>query len=189
MSGPSKIMLIRHGEKPAEPPPPYGITLQGEHDNESLTAHGWQRAGALVSFFAPSNGQFQNPHIATPRTIYAVRVGPDSESWRHQQTVTPLLEKLHGRAAANFDYLKHQTDLLVASVLASEGVVLVCWDHNHLPVIARQIPSSPNSTTLPPDEWDESRFDLVWVFDLDPIAGGYLFKAVPQLVLAGDAPA
>ncbi len=38
-----------------------------------------------------------------------------------------------------------------------------------------------------PQQWRDDRFDLVWVFDLDP-SGRYRFSQVPQLLLAGDRP-
>jgi len=53
MSGPlrraTKIMVIRHAEKPTSHPPPYGITLEGVREKESMTVRGWQRAGALAA--------------------------------------------------------------------------------------------------------------------------------------------
>ena len=46
-----KIMLVRHAEKPGEPPPPHGVDPAGEKDKDSLIVRGWQRAGALACLF------------------------------------------------------------------------------------------------------------------------------------------
>jgi hypothetical protein len=47
---PNKIMLIRHAEKPIAGRVE-GFRARGEKDDASLTARGWQRAGALTRFF------------------------------------------------------------------------------------------------------------------------------------------
>lgn len=182
-----KIMVIRHAEKPPSPPPPHGINADGDHDAESLIVRGWQRAGALVAFFAPANGSIQNPNIAPPQFIYASKVGEDSESERPEETVAPLVEKLTS-VTVNFDFLKGQEPQVTASALTCAGTVLICWEHHNIPVIASKIPISPNNTTPVPSLWPDDRFDLVWVFDLDSNASGYLFDLVPQLLLAGDRP-
>lgn len=181
-------MLIRHGEKPANKPPPHGVTVHGTKDREGLTTRGWQRAGALVSYFAPFDGMFRNPHIATPQTIYAAEVGPHSECLRHQQTVTPLLEHLGERAKSNFYFPKEYAHQVMASVLDNEGIVLICWEHDEFPKMVSRIPISPNNTMPIPAEWDHKRFDLVWIFDFDAETNAYTFTVAPQLLLAGDAP-
>lgn len=188
-AAPTKIILIRHGEKPGEPPPPHGITPEGEHDPASLSVRGWLRAGALMAFFAPTAGQFSHPLLATPNVIYAARIAPGSESRRHQQTVTPLLEKLGDRALANLNFAKGEEEPLMASALEQAGVVLVCWEHGRLPAAAQRVPLSRKNTTPIPDEWDPERFDLVWVLDLDPENGGYVFNQFGQHLLPGDADA
>ena len=72
MDGPTKIMIIRHGEKPMDKHvPPYGVTPDGEHDWESLTVQGWLRAGAVQFLFAPLSGKFVSPNLATPSAIFA----------------------------------------------------------------------------------------------------------------------
>ena len=48
-----KIMVIRHAEKPDDADTVSGVTLEGHQNPEELTARGWQRAGALATFFAP----------------------------------------------------------------------------------------------------------------------------------------
>ena len=52
----SKIMIIRHAEKPPDSGGPFGVTAGGEKDAESLIIQGWQRAGALACLFAPRAG-------------------------------------------------------------------------------------------------------------------------------------
>jgi|SRR6516162_3831708 hypothetical protein len=183
-----KIMLIRHAEKPPNDPPPSGVNSKGDQIGESLIVQGWQRAGALVVFFAPSNGPFQSPHIATPQTIYASQTAEHSRSRRPQETVTPLINKLRGASVqVNFDFPKGQEDRVAESALACEGVVLICWDRHNIPKITNHFPISKNNTTPVPDEWPDDRYDVVWCFDLDRV-GAYIFNQIPQLLLAADTP-
>jgi hypothetical protein len=112
-------MLIRHAEKPASPPPPHGVDSKGDHNSESLIVEGWQRAGALVAFFAPSVGPFQNSRIATPATIYASQETSGSESKRPQETVKPLIAKLgSGNVTTNFNFPKGQEQNVSQSAMA-----------------------------------------------------------------------
>jgi hypothetical protein len=41
----SKIMVIRHAEKPDDAGTISGIDVNGNQDREELTVRGWQRAG------------------------------------------------------------------------------------------------------------------------------------------------
>jgi hypothetical protein len=181
---PTKIMFIRHAEKPHDDPPPHGVTLHGTHDKKALSVRGWMRAGALAVLFAPTDGKFQNPSLATPDIIYAMGIGADSESSRPQQTVTGLLEKLN--APPNFSFLKQHEKEMIASVLEQNGVVLICWEHERMAHAARHIPLSQNNRSPVPDEWDAKRYDLVWIFNWDEQGGGYLFSQAAQMALAGD---
>src|ERR1700710_1727263 len=56
---PTKVMIIRHAEKPGDGRD--GIGPDGKPDTESLTVPGWRRSGALVRFFAPVDGHFSRP--------------------------------------------------------------------------------------------------------------------------------
>jgi hypothetical protein len=182
----SKIMLIRHAEKPPDNPPPHGVTTNGDHDSESLIVQGWQRAGALVVFFAPSVGPIQNPDIQNPNTIYASKVGSGSHSERPQETVTPLVAKLGGKVSVNFTFSKGDESQVALSAMAQSGVVLICWEHQNIPTIAQAL--NPKDKSKLPNEWPKGRYDLVWVFDLDTSTGTYSFSVQPQLLLFGDAP-
>jgi len=50
----TKLMVIRHAEKPDKQAGISGVTEAGMADKDELTVKGWQRAGALVRFFNPS---------------------------------------------------------------------------------------------------------------------------------------
>src|SRR5438067_4510936 len=92
-SGPAVILLIRHAEKPDGSGKPYGITIDGERSNGSLTVRGWNRAGALVELFAPAAGQPMRSGLDRPSAVYAA--APDGDkSQRPSQTVTPLAARL-----------------------------------------------------------------------------------------------
>jgi broad specificity phosphatase PhoE len=176
-----RIMVIRHATKPAKNPPPHGVNPDGDHDKESLTTVGWQRAGALATLFAPSRGPLQSSELATPQLIYASGIGKGSDSERPMETITPTAEKLG--LTPNTDFLKGQETAMVESAVAQTGIVLICWEHKAIPGIANQILG--NDTTVP-QKWPGKRYDMVWVFELDT-AGTYSFTQVPQLLLAGDS--
>jgi hypothetical protein len=84
MACPTTIMLIRHAEKPPKAGTPYGITPDGHQDVNSLTSVGWQRAGGLVSLFAPVIGPVRDSRLAVPNELFATRIGHESESKREQ---------------------------------------------------------------------------------------------------------
>src|ERR1700676_1320942 len=65
--GPRKIMLIRHGEKPPGDGSPTGVHEDGSQNDHSLIVRGWQRAGALVPYFAAPNDAAIDP----PTYLYA----------------------------------------------------------------------------------------------------------------------
>ncbi len=177
----TKIMLMRHGEKPTNDPPPYGVTVDGERESESLTVRGWQRAGALAAFFAPADNSFQDPALARPQFIYASTPTKRQGSRRSVETMTPLAEKLAIRINAN--YPKLEFDKMLEEAFLCSGVVLICWQHELLPKIANRILGDQKTA---PQEWPEDRYDMVWVFDRDATSGRYDFKQVPQNLLMGD---
>jgi len=176
-AGPRQILVIRHGEKPSPLGRPVGIKEDGSEDHHSLTVRGWQRAGALARFFAaPPDGTMRSP-----TRIYAPPIeGKDGDHGRPHQTVLPLAGKLGLRVDARFGL--DAEDELMADVLASDGVVLISWEHKRIPLIANAI---LRDETTAPQQWPDDRFDVIWVFDrVDD--EGYQFRQVPQLLLAGD---
>ena len=183
-----KIMLIRHAEKPAEDPPPHGVDTDGDHENEALTVRGWQRAGALAVLLAPSAGPLQNAALATPRFVFASRLDKHHGSARPQQTVAPLVDKLGTAVATNFDLKIGEESALASRAMACDGTVLICWAHNEIPAIVRGLALSKAAAAAVPADWPDARFDLVWVFDLNPTSQDYRFSQQPQRLLSGDKP-
>jgi hypothetical protein len=177
----TKVMLLRHAEKPLGSSGPSGVTAEGERDKESLTVRGWQRAGALARLFAPPNDGFHDQSLARPQFLYASKPKRQGGSFRSVQTITPLAEKLATRINCNF--AREQTAEMLREALACEGVVLVCWQQEYLPEIANRI---LGDETTAPQDWPEDRYDMIWVLDLDPATGRYSFRQVPQLLLMGD---
>ena len=171
-------MLIRHAEKQNEPPP-FGIDEDGIENKHSLTARGWQRAGALVPFFCHP----AHPAIATPATIFASAPSNDptlpkgeARSLRPQETIRPLAAKLG--LEPNVEISVGDESALITALKARAGVTLVAWEHKHLSVIAAAfVPHAP--------QWAEDRFDVVWVLDRRR-DGTYSFTVVDQHLLAGD---
>ncbi len=175
-TGPSKIMVIRHAEKPV-PDRTEGVRWRGEPSPESLTPLGWQRAGALVHFFEHP----YLPHIARPDHLFAVsfdRALVDS-SRRSRQTLRPLSKRLGLTVQDRLG--KEQEDRLVQSFAMLSGTVLIAWSHENIVKIARAL----GAAALVPSDWPDERFDVVWVFDRR--AGQMTFTQVPQCLMAGDS--
>jgi hypothetical protein len=176
-----KVMVIRHAEKPTGSVSPFGVTIDGNQDAESLIVQGWQRAGGLATLFAPGRGPLQSTELVTPQFLYGTSVGKHSSSERPEETITPLAAKIGLQIITK--YLKGDEKDMVADAVSQSGTVLICWQHEDIPTISNFIVG--NNTTVP-QKWPGDRFDVVWVFDLDTASGQYGFTQVPQLLLAGD---
>ena len=180
---PSVVMLLRHAEKPLGDGPPYGVTVDGAPDPESLTPRGWQRAGALVGLFVPDPSGAHSARLPTPTHLFASQVGPHSSSERPGETLLPLGERLGQAVDARFR--KEELTRLVQAVEAIDGIVLIAWEHHLIPSLATMLTGD-----LPgvPELWPDDRYDVVWVVENTGTAGGRRFREVPEMLLAGDRP-
>jgi hypothetical protein len=177
----TKIMLIRHAEKPAKDAAPYGVTPKGERSKESLEVRGWQRAGALAQLLAPTNGRFQHPSLAKPQFLYASKPLRRRGSRRPIETLIPLAQKLAMRINTSFE--RSEFESMLDDVASCKGVVLICWQREYIPDIASHILGSDK---IAPPNWPDDCYDMIWVFDLHPSQTKYTFKQVPQKLLAND---
>ena len=179
------IMVIRHAEKPTEGVT--GVKENGKQSSHDLIVRGWQRAGALACFFAPTHGPQQNPLIATPKFLFASAPstgssnGEESKSHRPEETIQPLAKKLN--LQINLQFTKGQESDVASAAQMCGGPVLIAWQHEAIYEIAKAIPGG----SIAPQNWPGQRFDVVFVFTLDRAQNVYKFAQVPQCLLAGDS--
>jgi hypothetical protein len=183
---PEVIYLIRHAEKPLKPPLS-GVDYHGSQNEHSLLPRGWQRSGAIAALFHPEFGPLRDG-LRTPTRLVAPSWGHPGKTAAHRsyQTIQGLGEHLGEPIMAEFaqGQEKQLADRLVRD---QSGVVLVCWEHKHIPLIAAGLPLV--SGTLIPRKWPRERYDVIWVFTRVPEPGPvrYAFSQIPQQLLAGDA--
>jgi len=203
--GPTKIMIIRHAEKPGI----YGgvkydgINAEGHKDESSLVTMGWERAGGIANLFYPSNNVFVNPALVSPGSIYAAdpaaKSDGDEPSQRPYQTIAALAAKMKlSSGQLNTSFKKKDYAKMVKSVLELSGTVLIAWQHQDIlpkdngadcivDEILKQSSTSPSSLPIPAGPWPADRYDMVFVFDRPTGSGPFTnFTQVPQLLLAGD---
>ena len=204
-SGPRTIYLIRHGEKPPNPPGPgqpppavapagaaLGIDATGCVNDHSLTPRGWQRSGALAVLFGPAGSQDRIPRVSTPSRVFAPDYGSPAESAQHRphQTVEPLARRL-GLAIETPVAKGAEAELVRRHLLpATDEHVLVCWEHEHLTgmivALAQSVTIEPKPS--PDLHWPDDRFDMVLVLSRDDDREAtYRLVQLPQLLLDGDS--
>jgi hypothetical protein len=200
-SGPPRlIFIIRHGEKPPDPPAPgvgdqatasdgpVGVDVDGNPNPHSLVPRGWQRSGALAVLFAPAAGPLR-PGLAVPDQLLTPSYGDVTKTAAHRTYQTIL--GLSGWSGVPIDspYAEDEDKALARAIVeGSSGTVLVCWEHHHIPDITRAIPTTAG--TVIPRKWPGDRFDVIWSFTLvdgDFNPPRYHFGQIPQQLLAGDS--
>src|SRR5882762_11370731 len=195
----TKIMLIRHAEKPTSTE--NGINIDGDSDSSSLIPQGWQRAGALNGLFTSAIGPLPTPNFLFAPNVFsndapaktkpsaAKKSGSSGTSRRPYETITPLSLKLGivinaiPGSTKPAQYAKGDYPAMLNAAMGSSGIVLISWEHGEIPNLANQILG--NKTTAP-QKWPSERFDIVWVFDLNTATNTYSFNQAPQLLLQGD---
>ena len=204
-------MVIRHAEKPDT----YNGTAYdgvnavgsvcGKAAGEHLVTLGWQRTGGLVSLFAPPWGPRQG--LSTPQFLFAsdpASTSSDSAgpSQRPFETLTALAARLD--LPIDTSYSKKHYDKMVKAAVACNGIVLIAWQHQDIPLengdkqpgLSQCILTETGTTstfdiptTWPTTPSGAARYDLVFVFDRPTGTGPIVaFTIVPQFLLAGDLP-
>jgi hypothetical protein len=179
--------VIRHGEKPGDGSnSDFGVDADGSHDVHALLPRGWQRSGALAELFAPAAGPLR-AGLHTPAALYAPDYGGRSETRRHRtyQTIEGLADLL-GLPIDTRCAEEKVAELALAALAGSGDVVLICWEHKHIPAIGSALPTLPD-TRFP--AWPDDRFDMIWSFTWRSTPSAYEFAQIPQRLLAGDGDA
>jgi hypothetical protein len=207
--GATKIMVIRHAEKPGSynNVSYFGVdavgSVSGAAGKEHLVTLGWERAGALVGLFAPPHGP-KTPRLATPQFLFASDpaaqpddvAGDEGPSQRPYETLTALAASL-GKTIDTSHRKSHYAKMVKAA-LDCDGVVLIAWQHEDIPLtkagrpgISQEILTQTGTpgTLGVPTTWPGDRYDLVFVFDRPSGTGPITaFTIFPQQLLAGDLP-
>jgi hypothetical protein len=214
-TGLTTIFVIRHAEKPG----PYGgtvyngvnptATVCGLDGAEDLTTQGWQRAGGLVTLFGPKPFG-PRKDLATPDHIYAAdpadKKSGKAPSQRPYETILGLAAVLGTGGTPktiHTEFAKKDYSKMVTDVLTRSGVVLVCWQHEDIPLqaegdvagISQEILTQTGTTaqfpipaTWPKDANGQARYDLIFAFTRDTTSGQISgFQLLPQYLVAGDA--
>lgn len=171
----TKLMVIRHAEKPDKHAGAHGVTATGVPDRYELTSRGWQRAMALVHLFNPADKDRLPVGLAVPGAIFAAPASEDYPSKRSLHTVGPLATYLGLRVRTEFE--PHQERDLIAAALDASTAVLICWHH-------RRIPKLVAGLGVAIDEWPESVFDRVLI--LDRIGERWSLRVLAQRLLPDD---
>jgi hypothetical protein len=195
---PEQIYIIRHGEKPPDPSPPvanqppvapgppFGVDFNGNQDDHSLLPRGWQRSGALTVLFDPAVGSLR-PGLRTPEALFSPSYGDPVKTQAHRtyQTILGLSDRTGLSINSPFPE-GEEAQLASAVVSSSTKVVLICWEHQHIPTLAAALPLAPH--TKIPSPWPGDRFDVVWSFTAVDGADHpqYTFSQIPQQLLSGD---
>jgi hypothetical protein len=179
----TKIMIIRHAEKPSGST--QGVGLNGADDKEDLIVQGWQRAGALARFFAPHDPATLSPGLATPTALFAADAASAESSLRPQHTVLPLSQLLGVTTNTSIAKKDHKGVATAAIAACAKGPVLVAWQHDEIPKIVDHVMGAKTV----PRKWPGDRFDMVWVLDREAGGTTWSFSQVPQMLLAGDSSA
>jgi broad specificity phosphatase PhoE len=180
----ASVLMIRHGEKPHAGG--LGVDERGNADPDGLTPQGWARAGALVTLFAP-NSTTVNSALPSPDALVTPRYHKPVH--RAYLTLLPLAQRLGVAILAEHPVDAHPAAVVDSLVAMDTGVVLLCWEHDHLVKIADAM-----AHTLPvanPDEvpaaWPDDRYDMIWRFDRDEQTQTWTFSSHDQQLLAGDS--
>jgi phosphohistidine phosphatase SixA len=177
-----KIMIIRHAEKHQHGVHDRGVTADGRPAHHELTVRGWQRAAALVNFFAPRATPPKDHPIQTPRAIFASNATKLSPSLRAMHTAGPLAQALN--IPVNHDYAEDQEPALALAVTAAPSPVLIVWHHGHIARLAKEI-AGPHIPC--PGHWPDDRFDMVWILERHNEHGAaWRFSQFAQCILPGD---
>lgn len=201
-SGPSKVYIIRHGEKLGLPDTTdHAADPNFANTGPHLSARGSARATALPSLFTPRTQELSvalepadssftakysrvgfagmGPRLVPPDIVIAAK--SSAHSYRPVETATPTAASLGLEAETEYD--TSESVKLAQHVRTHDRctgkVVLICWHHTQIPDLARALGLAD------PLPWPGTVFDRLWLLDYRTDPPG--FTDCPQALLFGDS--
>jgi phosphohistidine phosphatase SixA len=159
------ILLIRHGEKPADNTDPH------------LSDQGRARAAMLAA---------QLPALY-PAIAKLYATAPSRASNRPFETIAPLATALGlsiHNGFADKEYAALAAQVLQGLDKLAGKTVVICWHHEKIPALARD----GFGQTAAPATWDDSVYDQIWQIDFVTRTESR-FAILPQPSLAEPPPA
>jgi broad specificity phosphatase PhoE len=146
--GPSRIILMRHADKPDDP------------DDPDLSAAGVARAEHLAAYIPQTFG----------KPDYIIATARSKHSDRPVETVAPLAHAVGVTARDDFrdkDFEDLVEDLFSDPTYRGKTLV-ICWHHGTLPAIAALLGAPAGSY---PDPWPDDTYNVILDFRYGPSAG------------------
>ena len=146
--GPSRILLMRHADKPDDP------------DDPDLSATGMARAEHLATYIPQTFG----------KPDYIIATAPSKHSDRPLETVEPLARAVgvtvqHDIGDKDFEDL---IDEIFSNPTYHGKTVVISWHHGTLPAIAALLGAPEGSY---PDPWPDNTYNVILDFRYDANSG------------------
>ncbi len=209
-SGPSKVMIVRHGEKLGDPSSDDG---GGKH----LSLQGSARAAALPTLFLPSSwqpgpsavapptenipeckfvvtgstftGTYETksglatlPRFPAPAFIFATE--DSGQSSRPVDTITPTAAVLGLPIDSSYSNSSTDIDKLATDILTKSDyagqVILICWHHGTIDTLAAALKGTGAA------KWAGTVFDRLWLLDYSQGASPPIQQFGQQLLFTDE---
>ena len=138
-----KVVIIRHGEKPADK------SADKSNSGDNLSCQGQNRALQLPAVLIKKMGKPDYTYVP------ALKLDKNTAHSRMFQTVTPFAVKYD--LTINSKYDESELNAAAKSVLKKSGTVLMVWEHSAIPDLARAL-----GVDNPP-KWKGADFDSMWI--------------------------
>jgi hypothetical protein len=162
---PSRVIIIRHGEK-------------SKNNRNLQMPKGYKRARALATFLP---FKFKNIDV-----LYAPKIGPNRQSVRAIETITPLANGSNIPILTAYLNSKDEIQNMVRFIRTNPNyrgkTILICWHHHRIPFLTKEF--KPVNIRRVPNHWPNDRFDVIWI--LKKTSKGIIFSQEPEKLLSGD---
>lgn len=134
--GPQRVIIIRHGEKPAEGD---NLSCMGQNRALMLPAVLYTKFKTVDYIFVPT-----------------LKIGKSTHESRMYQTITPYAIKYNLNINTKDDV--DDASGLAKDIMKKTGTILIVWEHNNIPLIASALGIKDEKL-----KWKDSDFDSIWI--------------------------